>query len=326
MTSTVESTESAVCTRCGSPWPSIGRFCTNCGAPRDRAPTPVTVPPPVHQAPPPQRFPLYADESRADQPGLDRPAGASTASIPGTPASAPPAPGGRHRRRSWVPGLTAVAVVLAVLVAVTLFGGDDEPGDVPQDSGSASASASGSDGAADPSTSPPQFEGEPRELAGLATADAPSTDANGVDISTGEPTTYEPANMLDGDPETGWRVTGDATGSTLTFTFDEPVTLTSVGLINGYAKTSVDESGTEFDLYAGSRRVLKVAWVLDGGESIPQTLVDGERTVQLLDVGAIEASTVELRLVAVSAPGEGADARDKTAISEVSLNGYDSER
>lgn len=293
------------CARCGATLPE-GRFCTNCGAPREEARVPVAVPPPVHQAPPPQRFPLYADE----------PLTTTTAPIPVVPAAAAE-PGGRHRRTRWLPwAATALVLVLLVVLGVALLGsGDDPAGPATEEP---SSGASGPDGAT------PTFDGEPEELAGLATADAPSSDADSVDIATGEPTTYDPANMLDGDPATGWRVSGDATGSVLTFTFDEPVTLTSVGLANGYAKTSVDGSGTEFDLYAGSRRVLTVEWVLDGGEPIPQTLVDGEREVQLLDVGAVEASVVELRLVEVSAPGEGAGARDKTAISEVSLSGYPS--
>lgn len=283
------SQDSTTCRRCGASF-SVGRFCTNCGAPRDEAAVRATVPPPVHQAPPPQRFPLYADE------------GQSYADLP------PGSPGGRHRRRPWLPWLGVAAVlVLLVAVGVSLLGEDERAPASPRPGGSEAT---------------PAFEGEPEDLADLATARAPGNDADSVDIATGEPTTYEPANMLDGDPETAWRVGGDASGDTLTFTFEDPVTLTSVGLVNGYAKTSVDGSGTEFDLYAGGRRVLAVEWVLDGGEPIPQTLVDGEREVQLLDVGAVEASTVELRLVEVSDPGSGPGARDKTAISEVSLSGY----
>lgn len=297
------------CARCGAALTAVGRFCTNCGAPREAEDPRVVpaVPPPVHQAPPPQRFPLYADED---------PPGAGTAPlpvVPGGPATAAPDPGGRHRRARWLPWLVLGALVVVLgLVAASLLGGDDRPGDA----ASAGAPSGGDAGAANPPT------GEPEDLAGRATARAPRSDADSVDIATGLPTTYEPANMLDGDPTTGWRVTGDATGDTLTFTFDEPVTLSAVGLVNGYAKTSVDGSGTEFDLYAGSRRVLEVEWVLDGGDPIPQTLVDGDREVQLLDVGAVEASTVELRLVGVSAPGTGPGARDKTAISEVALRGY----
>ena len=300
-------TDRSTCARCGATL-SVGRFCTNCGAPREEAAVPVTVPPPVHQAPPPPRFPLYADE----------PMTTATAPIPVVPAG--PGHGGRHRRRPWLAWLATalVLVLLAVLGVALLGGGEDDPAGPASDSTSDSPTAEGSDSA------PDGFQGEPQELAGLATADAPASDADSVDIATGEPTTYDPANMLDGDPATGWRVSGDATGTVLTFTFDEPVTLTSVGLVNGYAKTSVDGSGTEFDLYTGSRRVLEVEWVLDGGEPIPQSLVDGERELQLLDVGAVESSTVELRLVAVSDPGGGAGARDKTAISEVALSGYPS--
>lgn len=259
-------------------------------------------PPPVHTVPPPQRFPLYADEPSS--PGRADP-------VP-VPEPVPTAGAGRHRRRRWGVWLGAGAAVALVVVVLLLVGGDDRP--EPGGPGSAQPTT--------PSGSTPAFEGEPASLSALADASAPGSDADSVDISTGEPTTYEPANMLDGDPETAWRVRGDASGETLTFTFPEPVTLTSVGLVNGYAKTSVDGSGTEFDLYAGGRRVLAVEWVLDGGEPLPQTLQDGEREPQLLDVGAVEATVVELRLVEVSAPGDGPGARDTTAVSEVSLGGY----
>lgn len=296
------------CTRCAAEL-SVGRFCTNCGAPRAETPVVASTPPPVHMAPPPQRFPLYADEhGRYDD----------EASTLTQPASVPlllsPEPGGRSphtRRRKWVMASAVVLVLLAAVGLSLMSAGSDE-----DDPAAPAPVATGSQTA-------PTFDGEPEQLSGLATGEAPRSDADSVDISTGEPTTYRPDNMLDGDPETSWRVSGDASGETLRFTFDQPVTLTSVGLVNGYAKTSVDRSGTEFDLYAGSRRVLEVEWVLDGGEPLPQTLTDGDRELQLLDVGAVEASVVELRLVRVSAPGEGVEARDKTVISEVSLSGYE---
>lgn len=293
----------STCARCGAEHPvdSVGRFCTNCGAPRGAVAGPASEPPPVHQAPPPQRFPLYAE-----QPDSPAPAPAPTPVAPG-----PPPHGGQHRRPSplvWV-GL-AVGALLLLVIAVALLTGESV--EDPSDPAAGTSSADG-----DPA---PTVDPEP--LVDQVSAEAPRADADSVDISTGEPTSYEAGNMVDGDPETAWRVNGDAAGETLTFTFDEPVTLTSLGLVNGYAKRSVDGSGTEFDLYAGSRRVLEVQWVLDGETVIDQTLSDGERGLQRVDTGAVEVTVVELRLVEVSAPGRGPAARNKTAISEVSLEGY----
>lgn len=299
----------STCARCGAEHPvdSVGRFCTNCGAPRGAVAGPASEPPPVHQAPPPQRFPLYAEETDSPVPA-PVPAPAPTPVTPDRPPH-----GGQHRRRSplvWA-GL-AVAALLLLVVAVALLTGES----VEDPSGSDAAAGTSSAGG-DPAPT-----ADPEPLVDRVTPEAPRADADSVDISTGEPTSYEAGNMVDGDPETAWRVNGDASGETLTFTFDEPVTLTSLGLVNGYAKTSVDGSGTEFDLYAGSRRVLEVQWVLDGETVIDQTLSDGERGLQRVDTGAVEVTVVELRLVEVSAPGRGPAARNKTAISEVSLEGY----
>ncbi|MAO82116.1 discoidin domain-containing protein [uncultured Nocardioides sp.] len=299
----------STCARCGAEHPvdSVGRYCTNCGAPRDAAPGPGQEPPPVHQAPPPPRFPLYADEP------VDPVGPVAPVPVPAPAPGAPGAPGARHRRRTplvWV-GL-GVAALLLVVVAVALLTGESVT-----DPGAPGPAAGTSSTGGDPAPT-----ADPEPLVDLVTAEAPRSDADSVDISTGRPTSYEAGNMVDGDPETAWRVDGDASGETLRFTFDEPVTLTSVGLVNGYAKTSVDGSGAEFDLYAGGRRVLQVQWVLDGEAVIDQALSDGDRELQRVDTGAVEVTVVELRLLEVSAPGKGPAARDKTAVSEVSLEGY----
>ncbi len=163
--------------------------------------------------------------------------------------------------------------------------------------------------------------GDPADLTGRAEASAPDQDADSVDIASGETTTYDAGNMLDADPTTAWRVRGAATGTELTFTFDEPVTLTSVGLINGYAKTSVDSDGTTFDLYAGGRRITAVTWLIDDAPPVRQEL-DETREPQTLDIGAVTTRTVRLRVETVTDPGDGPAARDTTAISDVAFAGF----
>ena len=117
----------STCARCGAEHPvdSVGRYCTNCGAPRDAAPGPGQEPPPVHQAPPPPRFPLYADEP------VDPVGPVAPVPVPAPAPGAPGAPGARHRRRTplvWV-GL-GVAALLLVVVAVALLTGESvtDPG------------------------------------------------------------------------------------------------------------------------------------------------------------------------------------------------------
>ncbi len=105
------------------------------------------------------------------------------------------------------------------------------------------------------------------------------------------------------------------TGLELTFTFPEPVELSEVGLINGYAKSS-----GALDWYVGNRRVLAATWVFDDGTEVPQSLTE-TRQVQSSRVGPITTTTVVLRLDSVSQPGKGPSARNNTAISDVSLVG-----
>jgi len=138
---------------------------------------------------------------------------------------------------------------------------------------------------------------------------------------TGELVTFVADNLLDGDPTTTWRVAGDATGSVLRFTFPDEVTITGVGMFNGYAKTSLDDSGQEFDWYHGNRRVLAADWVI-GGQTFPQTLAD-TTAFHPLDIEPTQTTSVELRLVEVSPPGAGPNGRDYTAISGVSFGGFE---
>lgn len=284
------------CSRCGAALADVtGRYCTNCGAPRDEA---------VPAAPPPL---------------VDRPATA-------------PAPSRRRRAGVALGWVVAVVVVLALVAALVLVfvgqddadsGRADDPvsSSVSTSAGPTSESAEPTGETTEPAETVPTFSGSPEDLAAVTTATAPRADGDSVDISTGRPTTYDAGNMLDGDPGTAWRVEGRATGLTLTFRFDAPVTLTAVGLVNGYAKTAVDGRGREFNLYSGSRRVKAVEWRLDGGDPIPMDL-RRTRDLQLLDLGAVQASTVELTLTEVSNVGGGRAARDTTAISEVGLRGY----
>jgi hypothetical protein len=287
---------------------------------------PVTPPPPP-PPPPEPRFPLYADEVSA-------PPAYPPAYSPGY-VPPPPPPTGNHRgdgRPAWLPWLAgAVALLLVAVVGTVLLvnGGDDEP-EANEPSGSDSPSATEPTEPTSPSTSPPPTEsptptptstgtlGEPTDVATTATATVPRTAPPNTDVD-GNLVRYEARNMLDSVPTTCWRMPGDGSGSTITVTLAEPTTLTEVGLINGYAKTS-DDDGTVLNWYRGNRRVLAVEWTFDDGSVVSQSLAE-VRDLQTVDVGEVTTSTVTLRLVTVSAPGTGRSARDYTAISDLSLVG-----
>jgi hypothetical protein len=133
----------------------------------------------------------------------------------------------------------------------------------------------------------------------------------------GNPVTFEATNMIDSDPRTSWRMAGDGSGSVVTFTFDDAVTVTEVGLINGYAKTDPPH-----DWYAGNRRIEAVTWVFDDGTEVTQDF-DEVQDPQMITVDAGETTKIELRILEVTEPGEGTDGRDFTAISDVEFVGTD---
>ena len=309
------------CVKCGHEL--TGRFCTNCGHPaavladeptgQTEAVTDKTAVLPLvpeHPGTPPTgpdddwrtgtaerpaipgdgpRFPLFADQ------------------VPATSASASPT----HHRHTigWVPW-AGVAAVLLLVVAVGgfwLLGGPaDEPGVAGRHGGTIAAGGSAPDGKA-------------TDVARLATVQVPATAPPNQDVS-GNMVRYEGRNMLDGVAQTCWRMIGDGTGKEITLRLEKPTRLTTVGLINGYAKIARDGRGKKLDWYHGNRRVLTVEWTFDDGSTVTQDLTDTMR-LQTVDVGPVTTQTVRLKLVSVSEPGTGRAARNNTAISGVSLVG-----
>lgn len=291
------------CVNCGHEL-GVGRFCTNCGHPVGRAPTDTgwrtdTAERPAVASTP--RFPLFVDE--VEQP----------------PPAVPPYAEPRRPRAPW--GMwalvAAVLVVLAGLGVWLLTGGSDDSGTASRPDGSRPAQAETTTESPPPGDdSPPPAD--PADVTSVATIEAPATAPPGQDVQ-GNRVDYEAANMLDGVPETTWRMAGNGTGAEIVLTLPDATRLRSVGLVNGYAKTATDARGRELDWYHGNRRVERVEWVFDDGTTIGQDLADST-DLQFVDVD-VTTTTVRLRLVTVSAPGTGRAARDYTAISDVSLVG-----
>jgi hypothetical protein len=96
--------------------------------------------------------------------------------------------------------------------------------------------------------------------------------------------------------------------------------VSEVGLVNGYAKTASNASGT-YDWYAGNRRTLRVEWAFDDGTVLGQDLRQTRRMQPLTLDEPVVTERVTLRLVEVSPPGTGPASRDYTALSEVRLLG-----
>ncbi|WP_228942143.1 discoidin domain-containing protein [Nocardioides sp. Leaf374] len=273
------------CHRCGAATPT-GRFCAECGAP----------------------------------------VAASPAAGPGSASPRDASAGRTARVLPWVVGALFVVLLAAGGALLVLREGPEEPAavDVPRggagrDPDRAPTSAPSPSGSPGEETAPTPT-GDPVEVAAAASITVPATAPSSVDVADGSTTSYDDTRLVDGDPTTCWRTSGDAGGSEIVLDLAEPVALSRVGLVNGYAKTATDPRGTTYDWYSLNRRVLAVEWVLDDGTTLRQDLGES-RELQTLDAGGAVTSSVRLRIVAVSAPGDGPDAKDYTALSEVSLLG-----
>ena len=130
----------------------------------------------------------------------------------------------------------------------------------------------------------------------------------------GNPVTFGPENLVDGEPATAWRCAG-AGGQRVTVRFAAPVLLTAVGLVPGYAKTDPYD-GT--DRFAQNHTVTRVRWEFAGAAVVQDIAAPGRETAWQRLAAPVEAHTVTLTVLATGQPG--AD-RDVTAVSELSFRG-----
>jgi serine/threonine protein kinase len=152
-----------------------------------------------------------------------------------------------------------------------------------------------------PGTQPPHLIREGVQVIASDTAPS-STDAAGNVV------TYVPANLIDGDVETAWRMPGDGHGGSVTLIFDNPVNVVRIGLIPGYAKT---DAQTGVDRFRQNRIIDSVAYEVPG-------LPDTRKVFRPLPVPQfthlrVTTSRITVRILGTSASG----GLDYTAISEI---------
>ena len=165
---------------------------------------------------------------------------------------------------------------------------------------------------AGPTPSGPAGTGVPQRIREDVQVTASKT-APSSTTAQGEPVTYLPSNVIDGDVQTAWRAPGDGRGDTLTLVFDGPVDIVRVGLIPGYAKFD-PETGT--NRFEQDRIITEVRYLIPG---LPPTIAHfkPQPYPQFVRLSAT-ASRITVEILGTTEPG----GRDYTAISEIYVYGY----
>jgi hypothetical protein len=150
-----------------------------------------------------------------------------------------------------------------------------------------------------------------------ASASASCTSDPSHDVSK-KSFSYEPEKAIDSSRDTAWRCDGDGVGQWLKIDFRGQVTLTSIGIVPGYAKTDPSD-GT--DRYAQNRRISAVEYTFDDGSIVTQRFDTGtvNRSTQTLPLSDVSTSHVTITILG-SVSGEatrGQQPFNKIAISDI---------
>jgi hypothetical protein len=139
---------------------------------------------------------------------------------------------------------------------------------------------------------------------------------NGIDKCQ-KPTTFDPTNVVDGDPGTAWRISGDGKDAYIQLEFDTPRAINEVQLIPGYSK--VDSCSGE-NRFTQNRRIKRVALSFSDGSSVEGTFRD-EAVFQAIQFKPIETKWVRITILDTFSQPPGEAGRDYTPMSEITVLG-----
>lgn len=223
--------------------------------------------------------------------------------------------------------IALVAVMLVLMVGggafayTTLLTGAERAG---QEGGSGSKAGDEEDGEDGPVTpapettvqaSPPLTEtvsasGETPSAISASSTAPPQEDAGGREH------TYEPDNAIDGITETAWQVEEDSTGEYLLLEYDEPVVVTSVGVIPGYDKIDPFDGTDRFY----QRHVVEEAEIEFSDGSSVEAEFDQDPKMQFTQVPETETEYVRITILDTYPP-DASPGADIAAISEIEVEG-----
>jgi hypothetical protein len=130
-------------------------------------------------------------------------------------------------------------------------------------------------------------------------------------------TTFDPANVVDGNPETAWRVGGDGVGSYVQLNFDSSIRVSEVQILPGYAK--VDHC-TGDNRFTQNRRVKRVELTFSNGSTVISDLRDAPQ-MQSIPVSPVQTQWVKITILETYPQPAGDAGRNFTPISEVQVVG-----
>jgi serine/threonine-protein kinase len=202
---------------------------------------------------------------------------------------------GRGGRRLWI-GATAVAA--ALVIGLT---------------GRALVDRMGHAGTSPTSAPPGSTHPSPPERIRAGVQVTASHTAPSATDAAGNPVSYLPGNVIDGNVQTAWRVAGNGVGETVTLIFDRPVDIVRIGLIPGYAKFDPETGDNRFEQ---DRIIKEVQYLIPG---LPPTVqrFRPQPFPQFVRVSAT-TSRITVEILGTTAPG----GLDYTAISEIYVYGY----
>ena len=219
----------------------------------------------------------------------------------------------RTRKRSgytWVIALLALILVIAGGVAVGTMLSPQESTRSAVSSEQPRASVPAEQSASVPASEPADPAVIPED-ADVSCQAPPATDDAGNKVS------YTPEQMFDGNPETAWRCDGKGVDQTVIFNFDDEVSITSLGVLNGYSKIDPASGAHRYGEY---RRVTAVRWTFPDGTAFEHELSDDVETAQTLKIPETKADKVTMTILSSTAPGSKAKTRNAVLISEATFS------
>ncbi len=118
-----------------------------------------------------------------------------------------------------------------------------------------------------------------------------------------------PATLLDHNPRTVWRCEGDGVGEFIEFSFEEPVTLVGIRLVNGNTAVA--------DRFLKERRITAIRWTFADGSFFDQGLAPSESSPQEVRFPETTTSLANMEILATTPGDDEGMASDSVSISSL---------